>query len=232
MAGALAFLKRRKILATLAILLVVLGAWALWPRQNHFHDFDPAVVGRDEANLWRAYYERRYADLANGLVLTESRDFGLSPADSARSGLAAAEAARLFQRSHSRAEAQAALPKLTEHFAILASAARLQIDPAEAARLELEWWQLRRENVGPARYAPAVAAATAYLYGEQPETLSEYARLRVAAMDLRDRTRGRTSEADWAEITRLLVAAYGELDARVSRPVTLDTARERGHSPS
>lgn len=202
-----------------AFLLAAVLVWLFTPPPNKFRTFDPAVVGRDEAELWRAYYEHRYADLASGLTLTENRDFGLSPLDSTRSGLAAANAARIFQRSHSRAEAQAALPQLTEHLRILSHATHANIDPAVAARLELEWWQKRRE-VSDASYAPEVAAATAYLYGLPPERARRYADLRVAAMDLRDRKGRAITNDDWREITRLLIEAYTALSAEVTPPST------------
>jgi len=204
------WLDSRRVLQIGAILLAAMLVWLFTPPQNKFRSFDPAVVGKAESDLWRAYYEHRTADLARGLTLTENRDFGLSPADSARSGLAAANAARIFQRSHSRTQAQAALPQLTEHFRILAHATHSDIDPAEAARLELEWWQKRRE-VRDASYAPEVAAATAYLYGLPPERLRRYAELRVAAMDLRDRKGRSITEEDWRTIANLLVAAYHDL---------------------
>lgn len=62
-------------------LLAAVLVWLFTPSSNHFRDFDPAIVGRDESNLWRDYYEHRYAALATGLTLTENRDFGLSPYD-------------------------------------------------------------------------------------------------------------------------------------------------------
>ena len=124
----------------------------------------------------------------------------------------------MFQHSRSRSQAQTALPQLTEHFRILARATHASIDPAEAARLELEWWQLRREHVGPAGYAPALAAASAYLYGVRPERVRDYADLRVAAMDLRDRRGRAITEADWREITRLLIGAYQHLRAELTLP--------------
>jgi hypothetical protein len=70
--------------------------------------------------------------------------------------------------------------------------------------------------VGPEVYAPAVANATAYLYGVEPARLERYARLRVQAMELRDSRREAITEADWQEITSLLIRAYGELRTQVS----------------
>jgi hypothetical protein len=210
-------LHARHVLQFGAFLLAGALVWLFSPPPNKFRSFDPVVVGRDEANLWRAYYEHRYGDLANGLTLAENRDFGLSPLDSTRSGIAAANAARIFQRSHSREQAQAALPQLTEHFRILSRATHASIDPGKAARLELDWWQKRRE-VHDTSYASEVAAATAYLYGVPDERVRRYAQLRVAAMALRDRKGHTISEADWGEITRLLIEAYSALRDEVTPP--------------
>lgn len=204
------------LLGGLALGLAVGAFWALRAPEDHFRSFDPAVVGKDESDLWRAYYEHRYPDLAKGLTLTENRDFGLSPFDSARSGFAAANAARVFQKSHSRAQAMEALPQLTEHFRILAAATHASIDPERAARLELEWWQLRREGKSASGYAPAVAAATGYLYGLPAERVRTYAELRVQAMELRDSRGAEITDADWLEITRLLIAAYTDLRVDVA----------------
>lgn len=195
--------------------LIALGAFALWPRQEHFRSFDPEAVGEAEADLWRAYYEHRTADLAAGITFNAERSFGLTPYMSARVGYQAARAARIFQPTRSRQEAQAALPALTEYFRLLSEAVHADIDPAEAARLELEWWQKRRETDDPKIYEPDVAAATAYLYGAPPERLAHYAELRVAAMDLRDRKGREITEADWMEIKRLLVDAYMALRAEI-----------------
>lgn len=195
----------------LGLLILAGAAWLFAPTQTRFRAFDPVAVGQSEAGLWRAYYERRHGDLASALALDNHRLFGLTREASLRAGVSAAVAAKSFQDSHSREEAQAALDPLTDYFRVMADATGAEIDPAEAARLELEWWQLRREGVGPDGYAPAVAQAAAYLYGVEPQTLAEYARLRVAAMDLRDQKGREITDEDWAEISRLLVEAYREL---------------------
>jgi hypothetical protein len=209
-------LRRRPITLLLILLIALAALWMFTPGPNRFRSFDPNAVAHAEAELWRAYYERRRIDLASGLVLNAHRDFGLSPFDSARAGLSAAEAARTFQRSRSREEAQRALPALAQYFAVLSTATRARFDPAEAARLELEWWQLRREVDGYDLYAPAVAAATAHVYGVEPAALSAYAALRAEAMDLRD-NRGRAiTDEDWRRIEALLSQAYTELADEVS----------------
>jgi hypothetical protein len=207
----------RIILAIAAIGLVALGLYVFFPRQTHFRDFDAATVASAETEMWRAYYEHREVDLALGLALNAHNAFGLSPFMSARIGYAAARAAQAFQPSHSRAEAQAAIPMLTEYFRLLSRAVKADVDPAEAARLELEWWQQRRET-DDAGYEPAVGAATAYLYSVPPDELARYAELRTAAMDLRDRKGRDITETDWIEIKRLLTDAYTALREAVQPP--------------
>ena len=200
--------------AAIVAIMIVLAAT---PGPNRFRSFDPDELGAAEADLWRAYYERRRVDLALGLVSYERRSFGLSLWDSLNSGLSAANAARIFQDSSDRVEAEAALKSLARHFAILARATGSSFDPHEAARLELEWWQVRREtDSGPDAYAPAVAAAAAYIYGADPNALDEYARLRSRAMDLRDRMDAAIAEQDWNEIRALLVDAYGAMRRAIS----------------
>lgn len=203
--------------------LVIAGSIAIWaliavtvPRiQPDLRRFDPAAIGSAEAELWRAYYEHRSITLATRLVLFNRMQYGFSLADSLRSGLAAMQAARRFQPSQSRAEAMAALPALVDHFAVIRHATHARFDPAEAARLELEWWQARRENVGVDGYAPLIAAATAHVYEVDPAALATYARLRAEAMDLRDARGDQITESDWRMVADRLTQAYRALHAAI-----------------
>jgi hypothetical protein len=49
---------------------------------------------------------------------------------------------------------------------LLASATPGGFDVEEAARLELDWWQARREAVGPKQYGVTVARVAAITYGQ------------------------------------------------------------------
>lgn len=207
---------RRPVALALALALALAAGWFFTPGPNRFRRFDPVAVGRTEAVMWRAYYERRRLRLMMGLMLNANRDFGLSPFDSLRAGCAAAEAARTFQRSRSRREAQAALPPLRRYFETLASATHSSFDADEAARLELEWWQKRREVRTARAYAAAVAQAAAYIYGADAASLARYAELRSAAMHLRDSKRRHITDADWRRIEVMLIEAYRALRAEVS----------------
>ena len=81
------------------------------------------------------------------------RSSALRRCDSFRIALSAAQAAKAFQPTGSREAADAALPPLVIYYRLLASAVPGGFDVAEAARLELDWWQARREAVGPGNTA-------------------------------------------------------------------------------
>jgi hypothetical protein len=128
-----------------SILTVVLGGYASWPRQADLRGFEPDEIARLETAMWREYYEKRYAALFGHLYEFVATQFAFAPPDSLRIALPAAQAAKAFRPRRSRAAADAALPPLVTYHRLLASAVPGGFDVAEAARLELDWWQARRE---------------------------------------------------------------------------------------
>ena len=168
--------------------------------------------------MWRDYYEKRYPALFYHLYEVSRTQFGFSPIDAFRIALSAAQAARTFQPTRSRQEANAALPSLRTYYGLLAAAAPATFDVEEAARLELDWWQARREAVGPRDYGVTVAKVAALTYGKSPDDPSM--RLsgigRAEAMAFRDARGERMTEADWSEIAAQLLRSYQLLEAAVS----------------
>ena len=67
--------------------------------------------------MWRSYYEQRYAALLVDLYALNRDEYDFSPADSLAIAWYAARAAQTFQPTRSRAEAQKALPMLTQCYA-------------------------------------------------------------------------------------------------------------------
>ena len=142
--------------------LVVLGfsAYVFCPRTAHLRTFNPIRVGQLETRMWRSYYDQRYADLLGDLYALNRDEYGFSPADSLAIAWYAARAAQIFQPTRSRAEAQKALPMLERYYAVLRERGGETFDEREAARLELDWWQLRRENAQPAEYGSVIVRTT------------------------------------------------------------------------
>ena len=105
-------MRRKSVLAIVLAAILLLAAFACWPRKADLRAFDPAGMARLETAMWRDYYEKRYGALFYHLYELSRRQFGFSPLDSLRIALAAAKAARAFQPTRSRGEAAAALPRL------------------------------------------------------------------------------------------------------------------------
>ncbi|MBA2399981.1 MAG: hypothetical protein H0V72_15015 [Bradyrhizobium sp.] len=87
----------------------------------------------------------------------------------------------------------------------------------EAARLELDWWQARREKVSPRDYGVTVARVAAITYDKPPDdaAMLESCVLRAEAMAYRDARGQAMAEQDWLEIGGRLLRAYRSLKATV-----------------
>lgn len=191
--------------------LLVTGLYASLPRKANLRDFDPGRMAARETAMWRDYYEKRYLGLLGNLYLSSRDAFGFSPLDSLRIAVAAAEAARLFQPTRSREEANAALPWLVSYYRVLRQAAPAGFDVERAAALELDWWQARREGVPPKVYGRTIAATSAMIYGRDEALIEEAGIARARAMAYRDAHGETMGEADWVKIEAMLVEAYGLL---------------------
>ena len=203
-------MKRRGIILIGALALVAAAAFAGWPRPADLRAFDPAEMARLETAMWRDYYERRYPALFYHLYDVSRSQFGFSPFDSVRIALSAARAARTFQPTRSRQQADAALPDLVTYYGLLQRAAPAAFDVREAARLELDWWQARREAFSPRSYGLTVAEVAALTYGKRPDdpALRQSGIERAEAMAYRDARGKIMTDQDWSEIERQLLGAY------------------------
>ena len=209
---------RKLILSAVAVAALV-AAYAAIPRQADLRSFDPSEMARLETAMWRDYYDKRYAALFYHLYASTRTQFGFSPFRSLHIALSAAEAARTFQPTRSRQEADAALPALVAYYRDFAPAAPVAFDVGEVARLELDWWQARREAMSPDDYGLTIARVAALTYGKglDDSGLRQFGVARSEAMAFRDARGEGITEADWATIETQLVGAYRSLKASVAR---------------
>ena len=200
-----------------ALLLGAVLAHASWPRRADLRRFEPAEMARLETAMWRDYYDKHYPALFYHLYALSRTQFGFSPLDSLRIAWAAAQAAKAFQPTSSREAANAALPPLVTYYHLLASAVPGGFDVDVAAHLELDWWQARREAVGPGQYGVTVARVAAIIYGKQPDdpSLLISGIGRAEAMAYRDARGQAMTDQDWSEIECRLRRAYQSLKAVV-----------------
>ena len=203
----------------IAVFVVILGAvlYAGIPRNADLRAFDPQRMAERETAMWRDYYEKRYVRLFWDLYQSTRQEFRFSPLDSFRIALAAAHAARLFQPTTSRGEASVALPPLAVYYGRLRKGAPADFDPEKVAKLELDWWQARRENAAPRDYGKTIAATAAMIYGAENPSVEESGLLRAEAMAYRDARNGRMTEDDWRTISDQLGASYRKLKDGVAR---------------
>lgn len=209
----------RKAILGAAMAAALVAAYAVIPRHADLRAFDPAGMARLETAMWRDYYDKRYAALFWHLYDSTRTQFGFSPLESLHIALSAAEAARTFQPTRSRREADAALPALMAYYRDFAPAAPVAFDVEEAARLELDWWQARREAVAPRDYGLTIARVAALTYGKSADDsgIRQFGLARAEAMAFRDARGEAITDADWATIEAQLGVAYRALKASVSR---------------
>jgi hypothetical protein len=209
----------RKVILGTAIAAVLVAAYAAIPRHADLRAFDPAEMARLETAMWRDYYDKRYAALFIHLYESTRTQFGFSPIKSLHIAFSAAEAARTFQPTRSRREAYAALPALVAYYRDFAPAAPAAFDAEEAGRLELDWWQARREAVGPGDYGLTIARVAALTYGKSADDpgIRQFGVARAEAMAFRDARGEAIIDADWARIESQLGEAYRSLKASVGR---------------
>lgn len=110
-------------------------------------------------------------------------------------------------------------------YALVAANGKLGIDPAHAARLEVEWWRLHRirQFLSPTdagRVQSALVELYSYVYGAEASTMQEAARWRVLAMEVPDQWVTAVCHVDdplILEERRALVASYATLRDAASR---------------
>jgi hypothetical protein len=204
----------------LAIVAVIL--YDLYgPQRGHLADFDPAVVARLETAMWRS---RQAADDGTLFRLNAERlraQYHLPFLRSYSAAYAMARAAYLFDRGRARSEYERVVPHLTSYFAAIQRVDRADFDPSRVARLELEWWIVRRQRTErpPEDLEMAIAAVDGAMYDVSPELLVSHAQLRAEALAVRDAgtSVGGVQAVNWQQVEELLRESWVALK-NVVRP--------------
>jgi hypothetical protein len=121
-----------------------------------------------------------------------------------------AKSAFIFKDGRNRNEYDKALPNLTDYFQRINDLSDMPFNVDSVARLELEWWIIRRyrEQHPPTEWEKYLAATAEAMYHVRAEKFLEYAHLRTEAMLLRDAKGEAITEQDWVEIHELLRRAW------------------------
>lgn len=211
------------------LLIVVLAAAAagaaavdlLGSAQADLRVFDPAVVARLEADMWRSYYERHEVRLFLQLGELLRNQYSARFLRAHWMAYRAAKAAFVFKDGKSREDYVRALPDLRSYYAWIRKNSSTSFDVDAAARLELEWWIVHRERHGRpgGDLERSLADLQAAIYSMPAERFMEHGRLRAEAMRIRDEKAEASgvSEQDWERIHQLLLDSWRDL-SRTVRP--------------
>ena len=187
--------------------------------------FDPQRVGELECDAWVAYYRRRWASFlwaAFGLV---RQSFGLSWPATLRGGWWVLRANQVWA-PYPDNDPEGARAYMRRFYRLLADRSGEDFDPAEAARLEVEWWRAHRElqrNGGPRddqELVAALAALYSHVYAVPKDEVRVAAEQRARAMIHSDRWVDEgcdPASALLAEERAALVHSYEALREAVSR---------------
>jgi hypothetical protein len=194
------------------------------PRRVDIRVFDPDAVARLETAMWRSYYDRRRLPLFGQLVALLQGQFHLQPLRAVALAGLAARAAAVFQVGAGHDDYLRALPHLERYYAGIRAVSDVPFDPWRAARLELDWWIVHREDDAHPEedLERALAELAAELYQVPAERLGVHAARRAEAMRIRDRTARRpvgVLDDDWDRIEAVLWVAWKALanEVRVHR---------------
>jgi len=186
--------------------------------------FDPVVVGNRETDAWAAYYRHEWRTFLVAAVGMVAAGFGMSPRRTLAGAWYVLRANQVWS-PYPDNEPDAARAYMRRFYQLVVEASGLELDPARAARLEVEWWRVHRENqhdenVTEAQVEEALIDLYSYAYGVEREAVRPAARKRVEAMSLSDRWVQAGCHRDdplLAAERRALVASYAALRAAVER---------------
>ncbi len=187
--------------------------------------FDPVLVGNRETDAWAAYYRhewRRFLVAAVGMV---SAGFGMNRRRTLTGAWYVLRANQVWS-PYPDNRPDAARAYMRRFYALVGANHEIDVDPAKAAALEVEWWRVHRErqhdpSIETEQLVTALVDLYGYVYDGPRDLLRAAAAYRVEAMDYSDRwVRAGRDLGDplLAAERRALVASYTALRRAVEPP--------------
>jgi hypothetical protein len=203
--------KPLKIFLSVVLLLTV---WILadlnYPYKTDIKNFNASEVARLDGAMWRSYYEKKKLKLLWQSAELMRKQFGVPFWRSTTMAYHAAKAAFVFKDGKNRSDYNKALPNLTNYYTRINNISKTPFDAGKAAKLELEWWIIRRyrNEHPPAEWEKLLAQTAEAMYGIPADKFAEYSKLRVQAMLLRDSKGENITDNDWTAINSILQKAW------------------------
>jgi hypothetical protein len=201
---------RRIILISLLLLIAWIVIDLNYPYKTDIKNFNPAEVARLDGAMWRSYYEKKKLKLFFQAAELERRQFHVPFWRSCVMAYQAAKAAFVFKDGKDEADYKKALPDLIKYYQQINTISNEKFDAEKAAKLELEWWVVRRYRDAhpPAEWERYLSLGSETMYHIAAEKFSAYSHLRVEAMLLRDHKGDKINEDDWQKVNTLLQQAW------------------------
>lgn len=186
--------------------------------------FDPVVVGNREAEAWSSYYRHEWRRFLTASVGMVGAAFGMDPRRTLEGAWYVLRANQLWA-PYPDNQADGAQDYMRRFYELVVVYDGLTLDPAKAARLEVEWWRIHREyqhddEVTIEHLEAALVDLYSYAYSTERDTVRPAALKRVEAMHLSDRwVRAGCHRDDplLAAERRALVASYTALRDAMER---------------
>lgn len=180
--------------------------------------FDAVRLGNQETDAWAAYYRREWRTFLRAAVGMVRTGFGTDPVRTLIGAFHVLRANQLWA-PYPDNDPDGARASMRRFYAMVADHLGLDLDPARASELEVEWWRLHREH----QHDPEVSAEAlvqslvdlySYVYSVPQEAVREAAARRVEAMEHSDAWVERGCSLDdplLAQERRALVASHSAL---------------------
>jgi len=187
--------------------------------------FDPVLLGRRECAAWAAYYRHEWGRVLISSVGLVRAGFGMAWPKTLLGAWYVLRANQAWA-PYPDNDPDAARGYMRRFYALVAADGELELNPAEAARREVEWWRVHRMHqreaeLSEADLARALRELYAHVYDAAPEDVAEAAHHRVGAMRLSDEWVGAgcdRADPRLADECRELIASYTALLPAVARP--------------
>ena len=149
-------------------------------------DFDPVALGNAETDAWAAYYRREWAPFLKSAVGMVRIGFGMPWPRTIRGAWYVLRANQVWAPYPDNDPPQARA-FMRRFYALVARDGALQLDPAEAAWREVEWWRIHRVHQRESELSEddltnSLVELYSYVYDAAPPSVHGAALHRVVAM--------------------------------------------------
>jgi hypothetical protein len=193
-------------------------------RPNGLRSFDPARVAGLECDAWIAYYQRRWLRFLTAAARMVRAGFGMSWPRTVGAAWYVLRANQLWAPVPDN-DPERARQCMQRFYALVSATYGEPRDPAESARLEVEWWRVHRAGQGAAPGAhdelvDALGRLYAFVFEVAESDVRPAAVHRVRAMEASDQwvAQGSRPDSPLLALERAaLVRSYAALLAAVHR---------------